>query len=322
MSKITRRALLGGAAGLAAASTGALAWREVSQPQARVTVRRVLDYGPGLSRTVQEVLSTYPELARRAKGARVVLKPNLVEFHPDRPVNTHPVLVGAVAEAFFRLGAKQVIVAEGPGHRRDTELLVEGSGLDVVLRDIGVPFVDLNVDPPRDVTLRHDHTGLGRLRLAGTAVGADLLVSVAKMKTHHWAGATLSMKNLFGVVPGAVYGWPKNPLHWAGIDNAVFDLWSTLTPAFAIVDGVVAMEGDGPLKGEAVPMGCIVLGDQCPAVDATCARLMGLNPERIRYLNAAMWAGGTVSARRIELLGETVEARAFKLLPHLEHFRA
>ena len=65
---------------------------------------------------------------------------------------------------------------------------------------------------------------LDSLYLPHTVLDCDLLVSVAKMKTHHWAGATLSMKNLFGLVPGAVYGWPKNVLHWAGIPESIVDL--------------------------------------------------------------------------------------------------
>ena len=74
---------------------------------------------------------------------------------------------------------------------------------------------------------------------------------MAKLKTHHWAGMTAAMKNLFGLVPGAVYGWPKNFLHYGGIDSSILDLNATVRPAFAIVDAIVAMEGDGPIMGTA-----------------------------------------------------------------------
>ena len=73
---------------------------------------------------------------------------------------------------------------------------------------------------------------------ANSALGADLLVSIAKMKTHHWVGATLSMKNLFGVVPSGIYGWPKNVLHWAGIDESIADLHAIFPRQLAIVDGI------------------------------------------------------------------------------------
>ena len=63
-----------------------------------------------------------------------------------------------------------------------------------------------------------------------------------KMKTHHWAGVTLSLKNCFGCLPGRVYGWPKNALHWQGIDGSILDIAGVVRPAYAIVDGIVAME--------------------------------------------------------------------------------
>ena len=78
---------------------------------------------------------------------------------------------------------------------------------------------------------------------------SDFIVSMPKVKTHHWTGVTLSMKNMFGIVPGSRYGWPKNVLHWAGIHESILDICATVRPHFVIADGIVAMEGDGPLNG-------------------------------------------------------------------------
>ena len=141
----------------------------------------------------------------------------------------------------------------------------------------------LNHDDVRTVTLGSRFTDLTELQLPVELLQADLVVSMPKLKTHHWAGMTGSMKNLFGVVPGAVYGWPKNILHWRGIDNSIVDLVSTIRPGLAIVDGIVGMEGDGPIMGTARPVGCVVMGQDPVAVDATCARVMGLRPERINF---------------------------------------
>ena len=71
-----------------------------------------------------------------------------------------------------------------------------------------------------------------------------------KMKTHHWIGVTASMKNLYGTLPGLIYGWPKNVLHYAGVPETVVDINASLPPRIAIVDGIVCMEGDGPLLGQ------------------------------------------------------------------------
>ena len=92
-------------------------------------------------------------------------------------------------------------------------------------------------------------TGLEYLYLSRTIANAEVVISLPKLKTHHWAGATLSLKNLFGTLPGICYGWPKNELHWRGIDNSIVDIALTRTPDLAIVDGIIGMEGDGPLNG-------------------------------------------------------------------------
>ena len=127
------------------------------------------------------------------------------------------------------------------------------------------------------------------------------------MKTHHWVGATLSMKNLFGLVPGAVYGWPKNVLHWAGIPQCIADLHAAFPNHFAIVDGVVGMEGNGPIQGKPKAVGAIVAGADMVAVDATCCRVMGIDPAQVEYLRLADTRGQTVEAN-VEQIGESVRA--------------
>ncbi len=319
----TRRNLILGATGaLGAATVGFQGWTVLRQPRVRVLKMRCPSYDDDLVRRIREGIAAFPAVRAAAKGARVVLKPNLVEVNPARPINTDPRLVAAAAAAFFEEGAASVTVAEGPGHARDTEYLLEQSGLDALLQPLNVPFVDINVDEPVEVRPPWDFTKLGKLPVSRTIMAADLVVSMPKLKTHHHVGATLSMKNLFGTVPGAVFGWPKNPLHWAGIENSIADLWSSIRPAFSIVDGIVGMEGDGPIMGSAVPMGLLLFGDQCPAVDTVAAGLMGLAPEKILYLGRAPWVGGTTSTFRIEEAGDTVESRAFSVLPHLESLRA
>src|SRR5262249_35852008 len=142
--------------------------------------------------------------------------------------------------------------------------------------------------------------------------------SLAKLKTHHWAGATLSLKNLFGIMPGICYGWPKNELHWRGIDNSIIDIALTRTPDLAIVDGIVSMEGDGPLNGTPKPLGVVVMGADPLAVDATCCRLMKLNPEKVGYLVLGrMKKLGLLGEAQIQQIGERIEdlAQPFETLP-------
>ncbi len=240
------------------------------------------------------------------RGKRVFLKPNMVEYEAATTINTHPLVVGAAAEAFLKGGAREVVVGEGPGHRRDIEYLLRGTGLDDVLRDLRVRFVDLNHDDVRPVALKSRYTKMDAIWLPAALLDTDVVVSMPKLKTHHWVGMTASMKNLFGTVPGAVYGWPKNLLHVKGVEQSILDLTATIRPSLTIVDAIVAMEGDGPVMGKPRHTGFVAMGTDLPAVDATCARIMGLDPSKMPYLSVAGEYLGNIAARRIEQRGEPV----------------
>jgi uncharacterized protein (DUF362 family) len=278
------------------------------------------DYGPG----AVDAVSRGIELLRPAiRGRRVLLKPNLVEYESGTMINTHPVIVAGAVEAFRRAGAREVVVGEGPGHRRDTEYLLAASGLGDYLRELRAPFIDLNVDDVRPVALRSRYMERDELLLPVEVLKADLVVSMAKLKTHHWAGMTAAMKNLFGLVPGAVYGWPKNLLHYCGIEASILDLNATIRPGFAIVDAIVAMEGDGPIMGTPRRCGFLAMSADPVAVDATCARIMGLDPMKIGYVREASRYLGNAATGRIAQRGEDpgrYEGR-FEVLEHLKSLR-
>ncbi len=254
-------------------------------------------------------------------GKRVVIKPNLVEYRADRVINTDPRVVDAVITLCKAEGAAEIVVAEGPGHWRNVHFLAKESGLAAVLERHGVRFVDINHDEPVKVLNLGRLTGLDYLYMSRTVLHADVLISLPKLKTHHWAGVTLSLKNLFGTLPGICYGWPKNELHWRGIPNSIVDINCTRGPNLAIVDGVVGMEGDGPLHGTAKHVGALIMGVDPVAVDSTGARLMGIPPERIPTLvYAAAKRVGRLAEAEIPQLGEPIAALAqqFELPPLIE----
>ena len=253
------------------------------------------------------------------RGKRVVLKPNLVEFDPGSVINTHPLLVHAAYEALRAAGAADVRIGEGPGHRRITLDLAEAAGYFRTFPNFEDIFTDLNRDEVTQVPLSRPFSGIRSLYLPNTALGCDLLVSLAKMKTHHWVGATLSMKNLFGLVPGGVYGWPKNLLHWAGISECIADLYHIFPKTFAIVDGIEGMEGNGPIQGTSKHAGVLVAGVDLAAVDSTCCRIMGIDPMKIGYLQFV----GAGAEQGVRHLGEPVAAvrSDFRLLPQFQSIR-
>src|SRR2546430_13253089 len=169
------------------------------------------------------VMDGLKEMGADVRGLSVLLKPNMVEFDRASVINTDPRLVAATVAAMKRLGARLVTVAEGPGHRRDTQYVASSSGLLDLLRDVDAPFVDLNVAALAQRNLRTSYTQLGELWLPLPVLQADLVVSMPKMKTHHWGGGTLSLKNMVRVVPGRNHGRPNNLLPSAGLQQSIVD---------------------------------------------------------------------------------------------------
>lgn len=316
----TRRQFV--ATGLAVAGSGAMATK-LYAPKHSISYRRktstvaVLDipsYGAALDEQLFDGMRAF---SLDIRGKRVLLKPNLVEALPG-PVNTHSSLVGAAARCFLRLGARSVVVGEGPGHQRDSEWITSSGGLLEQLSD-GTKFVDLNRDELRQVRLRASYSGLGALWLPVSVLAADMVVSMPKIKTHHWTGVTLSLKNMFGVVPGQKYGWPKNLLHWHGINESILDICATVPIDFVIADGVIAMEGNGPLQGTARALGKVVLADDPVAADATCARLMGFDPARIEHITEASRFLGNMRTAAIRQLSRWSPGHPFEVLPQFAH---
>ena len=289
--------------------------------RSRVAMLNADKYTESLVETLFEGLKLFnPDVS----GKSVLLKPNLVDYIPGAHINTHPLLVAAAAECFKRLGARSVVVGEGPGHQRDTYFLLYESGLLEQLSRVEVPFVDLNRDCVIRTKLRADYSGLHEIWLPRTVLEADFIVSMPKIKTHHWSGVTLSMKNMFGVVPGVKYGWPKNILHWKGIERCIVDICATVPIHFVVGDGIVAMEGNGPLAGSPRSLGKLVLADDPVAADATCARLMGFVAERVPHITATAKFLGNMSVGKVDqMAGQVVSPIVpFEVVQEFEHLRA
>jgi len=324
---LTRRDFLIGSGALAAGASVCVPfflpkYHSVQRPKrSRVAILHVEQYSQQIEQMLASGLRLFPI---NVLGKTVVLKPNLVDYIPGNAINTHPLLVLAAAESFRRLGAKSVLVAEGPGHQRDTQLVLSQSGYQQCLRDERIRFVDLNRDELIRTPLRASYMGMKDLWLPSTVLEANFLVSMPKIKAHHWSGVTLSMKNMFGVVPGARYGWPKNILHWKGIQESVLDLCATVPVHFVIADGIVAMEGNGPLNGTPRPLGKIVLADDPVAADATCTRLMGFRPDRIGHIREGSRFLGNSAPALIDQVGEalTPPTTPFQVVPEFQSLPA
>jgi len=251
--RFDRRTLLI-ATGLTAAGVGIPLIACKLRTRQKVFIARNQRYDGPLQTTIREgLLATCVEPAS-LRGKHVLLKPNMVEPTRLSPqMTTHPSVVLAAAEVFRNWGA-EVVVGEAPGHLRDTELALVESGMRSALDDARLPFADLNYEDVVWTPNRGGASTMDGFYFPRSVAQADLIVSLPKMKTHHWVGMTAAMKNLYGTIPGVVYGWPKNVLHHAGIPQTVYDINASLPRTLAIVDGILCMEGDGPIMGSAKPM--------------------------------------------------------------------
>jgi len=319
---VSRRAwLIGG--GVATALVGAGLVHEWRRQRAGVFIAKNQTYEGDLVRTIRDGLVASGLVADSLRGKRVLLKPNLVEPTRDCPhMTTHPAMIVAAAEVFRAWGAS-VTVGEGPGHVRDTDLALVESGVGAALDAEKLPFADLNYEEVAWSGNRGRKSPLAGLYFPRSVAEADVIVSLPKMKTHHWVGVTAAMKNLYGTIPGCKYGWPKNVLHYSGIPETVFDINASLPRTIAIVDGIDCMEGDGPIMGTLKRMGLVLVGTNPAAVDATVCRLMHVEPRAVPYLALAANRLGPIEERLIEQRGEPWQplAQPFAILdkPHLRN---
>jgi uncharacterized protein (DUF362 family) len=332
--RMTRRDFIGasGAAALSAWPLSALAGGgpqaakpAAAAPRFQVALVPCPDYGP---ETLAAAIRAGWGSSRPpdVRGKRVVIKPNLVDVSPVRPIHTDPRLIEALVVHIAGLGAREIVLAEGTAHNRDAEDLFRRSGYEALARRRGVRLVDLNYDDITTVKCVNPKAVLLReIALPRTIAAAEILISVPKMKTHKLAGITLSLKNMFGILPGMVYGWPKNTLHWNGIPLSICEINGTVKTHYAVVDGVVGMEGHGPIMGTAKTVGVLVLGDNALAVDATAARVMGVEPSRVDYLAMAHKLRlGSLRPEDIAVAGEAIERvrTDFALDPEYAQLRA
>jgi uncharacterized protein (DUF362 family) len=323
-----RKLILGGAAvaAIAAGGYGGRWFARWQRGKAPVFVAKHQKYNAALTRTIRDGLLAVGFNPATIKGRRVLLKPNLVEPSRDAPhMTTHPTMIVATADVFRAWGAT-VTVGEGPGHVRDTEMALVESGVSEALESVKLPFADLNYQETKFLPNQGNACKLAGFFFPQSVVEADLIVSLPKMKTHHWVGVTLSLKNMYGTIPGIRYGWPKNVLHHNGIPETVYDINASLPPTIAIVDGIDCMEGDGPIMGTMKPMGLVGIGLNPTALDATLARIMGMEPAKIPYLDLAADRLGPLDDALIDQRGERWQPllSPFEILnkPHLLEMRS
>ena len=244
------------------------------------------------------------------EGDVVVVKPNAKNpSPPGYGIITDPRVVEACVSLAVKQGAKKVKIADGaayPTGAYDTVAAFQASGIAEVARRWDVDLVDLNSYDSVDVNVR-DGCVLDWVRVGRSAMEADVVINVPVLKTHRGTLLSACLKNV-GV--GCATREEKKRLHRLGIDEGLVDVYSIVRPRFNVVDGIVALEGDGPNlpPGRSKPLGLIVAGSDGLAVDAVCAKIMGTDPKKVKHLRLASERGlGVMDLEEIEVKGESIE---------------
>ncbi len=265
---------------------------------------------------VDDILNAVEEAVELAgsleieEGDVVVIKPNAKnQSPPGYGIVTDPRVVEAMIDLSLRKGAKTVKIAEGaayPTGAYDSIAAFEAIGIAEVAERWDVELVDLNSYDSVDVDVISGLV-LDRVRIGRSMMKADVVINVPVLKTHRGTLISVCLKNI-GV--GCATREEKKRLHRLGIDESLVDVYSVVKPKFNLVDGIVALEGDGPNlpPGKAKPLGLVVAGKDGVAVDAVCARIMGLEPKEVKHLRLAQQQGlGTLDLEKIEVKGENLD---------------
>ena len=243
-------------------------------------------------------------------GDLVLIKPNICFTKPSESgATTDPRICKTIANMVKEKGARPVI-AEASLVGTDTEECIKASGYNK-LREEGYEVIDLKKMETTKVSVPKGKV-IKELILPKIVVDANVIISVPKMKTHDNALVTLSLKNMKGVLSDS---YKKKFHNTFGIFQGIADLMTVVRPALAVVDGIVAMEGFGPIDGDPVEMGLIIAGKEPVAVDAVTSAVMGFKPQDDGCISAAAESGiGIADLAKIQVVGESVATvqRKFK----------
>ena len=213
------------------------------------------------------------------KDAKILLKPNLLKrAEVEKAVITHPVGVGAFARILRENGYEQIVLADSCGHGT-TQAVIRGTGMDTYLEKYQIPAIDysegIKVDYPQGIQAKE-------FILPKELLEQNCVISLSKMKTHALERITGAVKNSYGFV----YGFHKAKGHtqYPSADSfarMLIDLNKCVAPKLYVMDGIVAMEGNGPGSGDPVQMNVMLMSTDPVALDSVFSRLVYLKPEMV-----------------------------------------
>jgi len=244
--------------------------------------------------------------------SRVLIKPNLTaeENLWEKGILTGPIFMQALVEEVQKAKPSEIIVAEAIAVGLNTKKAFVANGYEEMARKTGVKLLDLYDGEFEEIKTAEGGL-LKSVRVSKEVLKADFFINAPVLKTHFASTLSAAMKNLKGTTTYE----EKKRFHYLGLNKAIAELNAVLKPHLIVVDGLIAMEGDGPVWGTPVGLNILMGGTDAVAVDTVAARIMGLDPSEVLSLCLAQGMGyGVWDEREIKVLGNSVEGvrRPFK----------
>lgn len=225
-----------------------------------------------------------------SKESKILLKPNLLsKTAPEKAVTTHPEVVRGVIRACVKRGIEKshILIADSAGglyNTKQTKALYQGCGMTKVAQEEGVALYSeclwKKVETQGEV--------VSEFNLLKPVLWADVIINLPKFKTHVMTGLTAGCKNMFGCVPGLDKSqWHTRFPEREPFGHMLIDLYQLVPPTISILDGILAMEGDGPGSGNPRELGLLMASENTLHLDLAVAHMMGLSPMVVPYLKAA-----------------------------------
>ena len=204
------------------------------------------------------------------KGKTVLLKPNILSDNiPEKAITTHPAVVKEIGRIIREMGAGRIIIGDSPGMQTGP-FRPKLSGMIEAAAEIGAEIADFRNNPRM-----HERDGF-RFPMASIIDTSDVVISIAKFKTHQLMSATGAVKNMFGTIPGL----NKSPMHFRyrtpeSFARFIMQVFSECHVDYAFIDAIIGMEGPGPGNGDPRHVGLMKGSENAYALDKAEAMIMG-----------------------------------------------
>ena len=247
-----------------------------------------------------------------SRGDSVLIKPNMIAPKPAScATQTDPAVIIELAKILIDFGARP-FVADSPAWA-NTAACAKALGIVEPLQKLGVPIRQLDEPVKRRLEKSAVRIGVSRY-----ALEADKIINLPKLKTHQQLVATIAVKNMFGCVSGkakAVWHYKKGAT-FEDFCTMLIDIYRLLNPVITIIDGVVAMEGPGPISGNPRQLGWTIASVDPIAAEVVCCDLRGISPEQLPLIETAKKLGyGCTNKQDIQIVGDSPADVPVKLAP-------